>query len=186
METISTEAHAREPAVLEDASGRSARWMRRAGRAVFVLFLAWFAAIVLGGLGLVPLSGIPFGHVLQPSLAPPAVTSSTALGTAAAGRPASWPVVDSLSNGSAVAAARQSRTSARPSPTPAASPKPPAGGTVAPGQTRPTPPGAVVRGQSSTAPGQTRPTPPGAVTRGHSGTAPGQMKPTPAPVIGRV
>ena len=40
MEMIEAVAYGNEPAVLEDASGRRARWMRRAGRAVFVLFLA--------------------------------------------------------------------------------------------------------------------------------------------------
>jgi len=54
MEMIEAVAYGNEPAVLEDASGRRARWMRRAGRAVFVLFLAWLVAIVLGGLGLTP------------------------------------------------------------------------------------------------------------------------------------
>src|SRR5438876_5518023 len=57
--------------ILEDPTGRRARWMRRAGRVVFVLFLGWLLAIVLGGLGLVPVAGIPFAHTLQPSQGPP-------------------------------------------------------------------------------------------------------------------
>ena len=58
-------------AVLEDPTGRRARWLRRAGRCVFLLFLAWLLAIVLGGLGLMPVAGIPFVHVLRPSQGPP-------------------------------------------------------------------------------------------------------------------
>src|SRR5579859_1643561 len=59
--------------VLEDESGRRARWLRRAGRVVFVVFLAWLLVIVLGGLGLTPIAGIPLTHVLRPSPGPPPV-----------------------------------------------------------------------------------------------------------------
>jgi len=38
---------------------------------VFVLFLGWLLAIVLGGLGLMPVTGIPLVHVLRPSQGPP-------------------------------------------------------------------------------------------------------------------
>jgi hypothetical protein len=58
-------------AVLEDPTGRRARWFRRAGRCVFLIFLAWLLAIVLGGLGLMPVTGIPFAHALRPSQGPP-------------------------------------------------------------------------------------------------------------------
>src|SRR5713101_5315233 len=61
-------------AVLEDPTGRRARWLRRAGRVVFLLFLAWLLAIVLGGFGLIPVAPIPFVHVLRPSQGPPALT----------------------------------------------------------------------------------------------------------------
>jgi len=60
-------------AVLEDPTGKRARWMRWAGRFVFVLFLAWLLAVVLGGLGLTPVVGLPFTHVLRPSQGPPAL-----------------------------------------------------------------------------------------------------------------
>jgi hypothetical protein len=53
--------------VLEDPTGRRARWLRRGGRVVFVLFLAWLLAIVLGGLGLTPVPGVPLTHTLQPT-----------------------------------------------------------------------------------------------------------------------
>ena len=64
------EAPLQEPGVLEDASGRRARWMRRAGRVVFLFFLAWLAAILLGGLGLTPVPHLPFAHTLRPSHGP--------------------------------------------------------------------------------------------------------------------
>ena len=59
--------------VLEDPTGRRARWLRRAGRCVFLLFLGWLLAIVLGGLGLMPVTGIPLVHVLRPSQGPPSL-----------------------------------------------------------------------------------------------------------------
>ena len=62
--------------VLEDPTGRRARWLRRAGRVVFVVFLGWLLAIVLGGLGLIPAAGIPLGHVLRPSQGPPALAEA--------------------------------------------------------------------------------------------------------------
>lgn len=63
----------RVPAVLEDPSGERARWLRRAGRVVFLLFFAWLVATVLGGLGLIPETGLPFAHVLRPSQGPPPI-----------------------------------------------------------------------------------------------------------------
>jgi hypothetical protein len=66
-----TPGPARERAVLEDPTGRRARVLRLTGRVVFVLFLAWLAAIVLGGLGLGPVSHLPFSRTLRPSQGPP-------------------------------------------------------------------------------------------------------------------
>ena len=57
--------------VLEDPSGRRARWLRVGGRAVFTLFLLWLLAIVLGGLGVGPTAKIPLLHALRPSPGPP-------------------------------------------------------------------------------------------------------------------
>src|SRR5216684_2057425 len=68
---VETQASGGGSAVLEDPTGRRARWLRRAGRCVFFLFLGWLLAIVLGGLGLVPVAGIPLTHVLRPSQRPP-------------------------------------------------------------------------------------------------------------------
>jgi hypothetical protein len=52
--------------VLEDTSGRRARRMACAGRAVGALFLLWIALLTLGGLVLIPVDGIPLGRVLRP------------------------------------------------------------------------------------------------------------------------
>ena len=55
------------------------------GRLVFLVFLAWLVAIVLGGLGLLPVAGIPFTHVLQPAKGlPPLVKIPTPRQPAAA------------------------------------------------------------------------------------------------------
>src|SRR6266852_702119 len=70
---VETQASGGGSAVLEDPTGRRARWLRWAGRCVFLLFLGWLLAIVLGGLGLIPVAGIPFTHVLRPSQGPPAL-----------------------------------------------------------------------------------------------------------------
>lgn len=57
--------------VLEDASGRRLRRMRWVGRAVALFFLVWFAVVILGGLGVGPVTHLPFGNVLRPTTGPP-------------------------------------------------------------------------------------------------------------------
>lgn len=59
-----------ERAVLEDATGRRGRWMRRLGRTLTVLLLAWLVVLVGGGLGLTPVANLPFGDALRPSKGP--------------------------------------------------------------------------------------------------------------------
>ena len=134
-------------AVLEDPTGRRARWLRRAGRCVFLLFLAWLLAIVLGGLGLMPVAGIPFVHVLRPSQGPPvlvklpqprqpsasdlrpAVSAKVFAATVGAGQQVSGSVAGSHGKS-----------------------------TTAPGQTKTSPASTVSHGKSATAPGQTKTT----------------------------
>lgn len=178
MEMIEAVAYGNEPAVLEDPSGRRARWMRRAGRAVFVLFLAWLAAIVLGGLGLTPVPGIPLVRVLQPSQGPPPLTKlpQSQPPSAADRQPTLTAVAASRPNGTVGSPAQRARTSGRRSLTPAASGKSPGRGTTTPGQPKPTPSRSAYRGRSATSPGHTKPTPSGAVLRGSSAAAPGQTK----------
>jgi hypothetical protein len=141
-----------EPAVLEDPSGRRARWMRRAGRVVFAVFLAWLVAILLGGLGLAPVPGIPLTHALRPSAGPPPL--------------ARLPAPRQPSPADLLPALPDTALPAQVSP--AALPK--RGRSAhAPGRTRTTVAGAV-RGHSATAPGQTRTTrsrPPRPVPPGH-------------------
>lgn len=61
--------------VLEDASGRRLRRLRWVGRATALLFLAWLAIVILGGLGVGPASRLPLGHVLRPTAGPPPLRS---------------------------------------------------------------------------------------------------------------
>src|SRR5450759_3101638 len=169
MEMIEAVAYGNEPAVLEDASGRRARWMRRAGRAVFVLFLAWLVAIVLGGLGLTPVPGIPLVRVLQPSQLPQPQPPS-----AADRQPALSAVAASRPSGTVGSPAQRAQTS--PSLTPAVSGKSPGRGTTAPDRTKPASARSALDGRSATAPGYTKPAPSGAERRGRSGAALGQTK----------
>jgi hypothetical protein len=56
--------------VLEDASGKRLRFLRRVGRAIALLLVVWLCAVFLGGLGVGPAQHVPFGHLLRPTLAP--------------------------------------------------------------------------------------------------------------------
>lgn len=138
------EAPLHEPGVLEDASGRRARWMRRAGRVVFLFFLAWLAAILLGGLGLTPIPRLPLGHTLRPSPGPPKVKlpppTPTPVADLVPALPASvvpLPVI----HGNSATAPGQTKTTTR------------GNSANAPGHTKTT-----TRGNSATAPGQTKTT----------------------------
>jgi hypothetical protein len=144
-----------EPAVLEDPRGGRARWMRRAGRVVFLVFLAWLVAILFGGLGLAPVPQIPFSHSLHPA-GPPPVTRLP--------RPR-----------------QPSRSDLRPAlPESALVPFVPGRGrgASAPGRTKKVPPGAA-RGRSRTAPGHTKTSPLVTTLPGKSGSAPGHTRTTP-------
>ena len=147
------------PTVLEDPSGRRARWLRRAGRLVFVVFLGWLLAIVLGGLGLWPVAGIPLTHVLRPSTGPPPLVKPPRP------RPPSPSVLRPALSAKAFAA-RVAKIRRQATPRGRSS--------SAPGQTKTTPAGSVTRGRSTGAPGQTK-----TVTRGRSTTAPGQTTTSP-------
>jgi hypothetical protein len=151
--------------VLEDPTGRRARWMRRAGRVVFIVFLAWLLAIVLGGLGLVPVGGIPLTHSLRPSTgpAPLAKLPQPRQPTASDLRPAAPATAVAVTTGSArqqtqpVAVRRRGQSG------------------TAPGQTKTTTVGAS-HGRSATTPGHTRTTT--TASHGGSSTAPGHTTTT--------
>src|SRR4051794_18205763 len=59
-------------AVLEDPTGRRRRRLRFAGRVLAVALTLWLVALVLGSVGLSPVPGVPFAHVLRPTGPPPA------------------------------------------------------------------------------------------------------------------
>jgi hypothetical protein len=151
MGTGTTDGHG--SAVLEDPTGRRACWFRRVGRGVSLLFLAWLLAIVLGGLGLIPVAGIPFTHVLRPSQGPPALAKLP--------QPRPPSASDLRPAVSAKAFAATVGKSGQQAP----------GGSTA------------SHGKSSTAPGQTKTSPSLTVTRGKSSTAPGQTKTTPTATV---
>lgn len=135
--------------VLEDPTGRRARWLRRAGRLVFVLFLVWLVAIVLGGLGLVPVPGILGAHVLRPAQGPPVLTRLP--------KPAAPPASDLRP---ALTAQAFAATRARKKATPAAS-TPHGQSATAPGQTKTTTTtthGKGARGKSALVHGKTKTT----------------------------
>jgi hypothetical protein len=179
------------PAVLEDPTGRRARWLRRAGRCVSLLFLVWLLAIVLGGLGLMPVVGIPFVHVLQPSQGPPALAKLPQPRQPSASdiRPAVSAKVFAATFGSAgqqtpgSAAGSHGNSATAPGQT-KTSPS-----ATAPGQTKTSPsataPGQTKTSPSATAPGQTKTSPsataPGQTKTSPSATAPGQTKTTKKP-----
>lgn len=163
-------------AVLEDPTGRRARWMRRAGRVVFVVFMAWLLAIVLAGLGLIPGSGIPLTHALRPSTGPPPLATPP--------RTRQPPVADLRP----ALTAAQADAILGPVAAPVSDTTPGKSGS-APGQTKTTPTttGTTTPGRSGAAPGHTKTAPTGTTTApGKSGSAPGRTtkrktKTTPAP-----
>jgi hypothetical protein len=156
------------PAVLEDPTGRRARWWRRAGRCVFLLFLAWLLAVVLGGLGLMPVAGIPFTHVLRPSQGPPVLTKLP--------QPRQPSASDLRPAVSAKAFAATVGKGGRQVPDSSAGSH--GKSSTAPGQTKTSTSSTVTHGKSSTAPGQTKTSTSSTVTHGKSSTAPGQTKTT--------
>ena len=151
------EAPRHEPGVLEDASGRRARLMRRVGRVVFLFFLAWLVAILLGGLGLTPIPRLPLAHTLRPSPGPPNVKLP---------QPAPTPVADLVPALPPSAVALPGHTKMTTATTPGKS-------ATAPGQTKTT----TTPGNSATAPGHTKTT----TTHGRSATTPGHTKTTTTP-----
>ena len=162
--------------VLEDPTGRRARWYRRAGRFVSLLFLAWLLVIVLGGLGLIPVAGIPFAHVLQPSQGPPVLAKPPQPRPPSASdlRPAVSAKAFAASVGKAGTQASVGATGSH------------GKSGTAPGQTKTNPSSTVSHGKSGTAPGQTKTSPsstaPGQTKTSPSSTAPGQTKTSPSSI----
>lgn len=169
MDTRRMTGGSAEAAVLEDPSGRRALWMHRAGRVVFVVFLAWLIAIVLGGLGLAPVPGIPFAHVLRPSTGPPPLVRLPR-----PRQPSPADLLPALPDAGLAPQVSPTAQPKQPKPAPA-----PGRSGLAPGRTKTTGP-ATGRGRSDTAPGRTKTSPSVTTARGRSATAPGQTKTTPS------
>ncbi len=174
-------------AVLEDPTGRRARWLRRAGRLVFVLFLCWLLAIVLGGLGLFPVAGIPLTRVLRPSTGPPPLAELPRPRQPSASdlRPALTAPAFVAGTGKASRQAAPTGAPGRSSSAPGRGGSSPGRSATAPGKTKKTPTLPAARGRSTTAPGKTKKTPTPSTARGRSTTAPGKTKKTPTPSTAR-
>src|SRR3954471_16746853 len=93
--------------VLADPTGRRGRNLRRAGRAVAVLFAVWLAALAVAGLGLLPGLGIPLASRAGIEPGPAPLKRGNPLVAANATRPA-------LPSPAPAAAARPLPASARP------------------------------------------------------------------------
>ena len=62
-------------AVLEDPTGRRGRRLRLLSRLIAGVLTLWLVGLLLGGVGIAPVAGIPFGSLLRPPSAPPAATN---------------------------------------------------------------------------------------------------------------
>ena len=62
---------------LEDPSGRRLRWMRWVGRAIALVFLLWFVALVSGAFGVAPNRGSNLGRALGPQSGSPHTPAKT-------------------------------------------------------------------------------------------------------------
>src|SRR4051812_3583892 len=78
MDTMAAGATPQPARILEDPTGRRRARMRRLGRAVATLLVVWLVALLLGGLGLVPVGGLPLQGTLKPGVAPPAMPRTPA------------------------------------------------------------------------------------------------------------
>jgi hypothetical protein len=169
--------------VLSDPTGRRRRRVAIAGRVATTALGLWLVALILGGLGLQPLPGLPIvGDLGAREAAPPAVPER--LRDAVARHTTVAPTPRAGQAPVKTAPGVPSRRPAAPGPS-RAKKRPPAKTTPAtpPGRTKTTPgrgpkspaPSRHTTNPSATAPGQTR-TPPG-----QTRTPPGQTKTRPGP-----
>jgi len=168
--------------VLADPTGLRRRRLAIAGRVATTALGLWLAVLILGGLGLQPLAGLPIvGHLGVREAAPPAlperVRAAVARGAtvAPATRAALTPVGTAPAPSRHPAVTAPSRAKTRP---PARTPPAPGRTKTTPGRvlTSPAPaPSLTPTSPSSTAPGQTK------TGTSPSSTAPGQTKTGPGP-----
>jgi hypothetical protein len=116
-----------------------------------LLFLGWLLAIVLGGLGLIPVKGIPFVRVLRPSQGPPALAKLP--------KPRQPSASDLLPAVSAKVFAAVIGSRGRSASAPGHASVSHGRSTKAPGHTKTNPSSGVSHGRSTTAPGHTKTTP---------------------------
>jgi hypothetical protein len=177
--------------VLADPTGRRRRRFAIAGRVAATALGLWLAVLILGGLGLQPLAGLPvIGHLGAREAAPPAlperVQAAVARHTtvAPASRAAQTPLTRAPSSSRAPAVSPTFRATRRPGVR--TTPSAPAGRskpTVGRKLTSPAPaPSLTTTSPSSTAPGQLRTeTSPSSTAPGQTQTPPGQTRTEPGP-----
>jgi hypothetical protein len=195
-------------AVLEDATGRRGRWMRRLGRASALLVFGWLVVLLLGGLGLTPVADLRFADVLRPSKGPEPLAAAPKpvrpppedlrparpVATTTTAPAATRALIPRSSGAQPIRIARPVASRARRSPrrTPKPTIVPPARVEPAPLPTTTAPPSPAPPGRSAVAPGHSgappsAPPPPVSSGRsseapGHSGgPPPGQPETTPGP-----
>jgi hypothetical protein len=163
--------------ILADPTGRRRRRLAITGRVATTILGLWLAVLILGGLGLQPLAGIPIvGDLGANGTAPPAPPDRVQTAVARRATRAA-PRHTSRARGTSVSAQPHRRAAApRSLATKPRIParRPPRGRPAAPAPAASTPT-TTAPGQTRTAPGQTR-TPPG-----QTRTAPGQTKTAPGP-----
>jgi hypothetical protein len=103
------------PSVLVDPTGRRARRLRVAGRVLGSLFLLWLCGLLLAGLGLLPVSDVPFAGSIRAAQEPAQLTElpSPRPGSAADLRPARPLASLSDAAGSVASGARDGAAAAR-------------------------------------------------------------------------
>jgi hypothetical protein len=190
--------------VLADPTGRRRRRLAIAGRVATTVLGLWLVVLLLGGLGLQPLAGLPIvgdlgaGDAAPPALpervqaavdrrntVAPATESVKAPVTTVPGRSRRPPVAAPPRSKSRSPARRTPGTTpGRTRTPPGRSKTTPGVGPTSPRPSRPTGPSATAPGQTRTPPGQTKtgpgpPTSTPGTTPGGSGNAPGRTKTTP-------
>jgi uncharacterized iron-regulated membrane protein len=176
--------------VLADFTGRRRRRLAIAGRLVTTVLGLWLVVLILGGLGLQPLAGLPvIGHLGAREAAPPALPKRVQAAVdrhSTVAAPAARPVqtqltrIPSSSHRPAVSPTfRAKRRSPVRPPAPAGRSKTTLGGELP--SASPAPP-TTTTSPSSTTPGQLRTeTSPSSTAPGQTQTPPGQTKAEPGP-----
>ncbi len=155
------------PGVLEDPSGRRRAHLRRAGRIITLMMGLWLVALVLGGLGLVPVPGVPQVISLRPSSGPPEISARPHPRPA---RPADR-VAARPASAATVATPSERRAAGHNAPASVHRHAPKHGASETPGSAKTAPvPASTQAGQAPASP---------SITKGSSTSAPGQTQTAP-------